>query len=116
MLSKLSGRFHARAKGRLVLVLFITFVGFMAITLPGQLKKMEAVSTSSTVGLDIHFFYTSEKAYSMLTSYGDAGRILYRNGLLTIDIVIPILYTLFLSLFIPWLFQRSFKPESTMQK
>jgi hypothetical protein len=115
MLSKLSGRFHAWAKGWLVLVVFIALVVFMAAALPGSMKRMKAVS-SNTAGLDTHFFYTPEKAYSMVASYGDAGRILYRNGLLTIDIIIPILYTLFLSLFISWLFQRGFKPTSTMQK
>jgi hypothetical protein len=35
---------------------------------------------------------------------------------LTADIIYPIIYTLFYGLLISWLFQRAFKPESSMQK
>ena len=116
MLSKLSIWFHSWAKGWIVIILFVALVTFMVITIPNGLKKIQAVSNAGTNSLDTHFFYTPEKAYSLLSSYGDAGRILYRNGLLTIDIIIPLLYTLFLSQFISWLFQRSFNSQSKLQK
>ena len=68
------------------------------------------------MGLDTHFFYTPEEAYSTIAALGDEGRTLYRNGLLTVDLAIPVLYTLLLALLMSWLFQRGFKPESKMQK
>jgi hypothetical protein len=115
MLSKLSSWFHAWAKGWLILAIFAAFVVFLAVTLPVGIEKQEAAS-GNAVGFDTHFFYTPEQAYSMVAAFGDSGRTLYRNGLLTIDLVIPVLYTLFLGLLMSWLFQRGFKPESKMQK
>jgi len=50
-----------------------------------------------------------------VASYGDAGRFWIRIYL-TWDIVNPIMYTLAFSLLISWLFQRSFKPGSKLQK
>ena len=35
---------------------------------------------------------------------------------LTADLIYPIIYTLLLGLLISWLFQRGFKPDSSMQK
>ncbi len=44
------------------------------------------------------------------------GRAFYRSTELTADITYSIVYTLFLGLFISWLFQRGFSPDSKMQK
>jgi len=111
MLFKLSRLFHSWARGWLILVLFAVFVVFEAITLP----LLQAAPGGSIVALDAQFFYTPEQAFSTVASYGDAGRFWIRIYL-TWDIVNPILYTLIFSLFISWLFQRSFKPGSKLQK
>jgi hypothetical protein len=111
MLSKLSGLFHSWTRGWLILALFAAFVVFAAVTLP----LLMAAPGGSVESLDAQFFYTPEKAFSTVASYGDAGRfwiLMY----LTWDIVNPILYTLVFSLFISWLFQRSFKPGSKWLK
>ena len=52
----------------------------------------------------------------MVESYGETGRAAYRTFELTGDIIYPIIYTLFFSLGITWLFQRGFAPNSGMQK
>jgi hypothetical protein len=52
----------------------------------------------------------------MVASYGEAGRADYRTFELTGDIIYPIVYTLFFALFMTWLFQRGFPPESSMQR
>ena len=71
---------------------------------------------SGSVGpIDLQFFYTPDKVYGMVASYGEHGRAFYRNVELTVDILYPIVYTLFFSLFITWLFQRGFAAESKMQ-
>jgi hypothetical protein len=111
MLSKLSRLFHSWARGWLILVLFAAFVVFVAITLP----VLQAVPGGNIVVLDAQFFYTPEQAFSTVASYGDAGPF-WICIYLTWDIVNPILYTLIFSLFISWLFQRSFKPRSKLQK
>ena len=64
--------------------------------------------------MDARFFFTPERAFSTVASYGDAARFWIRIYL-TWDIVNPILYTLAFSLLISWLFQRGFKPESKLQ-
>lgn len=70
---------------------------------------------NGTSPLDLEFFYTPEKAYSALAAYGEKGRIEYRNILLTADIAWPILYTLFLSWPITWMFKRGLAEGSSAQ-
>ena len=111
MISKLSRRFHSCARGWLIVALFAAFVVFVAVTLP----LLQAAPGGSIVSLDAQIFYTPEKAFSTVASYGDAGRFWIRIYL-TWDIVNPILYTLGFSLLISWLFQRAFKPGSKLQE
>ena len=110
MLAKISRLFHSWARGWLILALFAAFVVFVAVTLP----VLQAAPGGSIVSLDAQLFYTPEKAFSTVASYGDAGRFWIRIYL-TWDVVNPILYTLAFSLLISWLFQRSFKPGSKLQ-
>jgi hypothetical protein len=62
------------------------------------------------------FFYTPAGAFAMIEKYGPAGRALYMKIELSVDIIFPIIYTLFYGLLISWLFQRAFKPDSKMQR
>jgi hypothetical protein len=111
MLTKISGLFHSWARGWLILALFATFVVFIAITLP----VLQASPGGTIESLDARFFYTPEEAFSTVGSYGEASRFWIRIYL-TWDIVNPILYTLTFGLLISWLFQRSFKSGSKLQK
>ena len=111
MLSKLSRLFHYWARGWLVLALFAAFVVYVAVTLP----VLQDAPGGNIEALDAQFFYTPEKAFTTVASYGDTAG-LWTRLYLTWDMVNPILYTLAFSLFISWLFQRSFNPESKMQK
>lgn len=116
MLAKLSGKLREYAKDWLVLVLLVLDMLFNALVLPGTLARMEDVS-GGTGPLDLEFFgYSAEKAYRMIESYGEAGRAAYRTFELTGDIAYPIVYTLFFSLAITWLFQRGFAPDNSMQR
>jgi len=115
MLNKLSETLRKYANGWLVLVFFAGEMFFNAVILPNQQAKMEA-SSGGTGPIDLQLFYTPEKVYSMVASYGDAGRADYRAFELTGDVIYPIVYTLFFSLFITWLFQRGFASNSTMQR
>ena len=114
MLKNLSMTLRKYANGWLVLLFFAGEVFFNAVILPNQQAKMEAGS-GGTGPIDLQIFYTPEKVYSMVESYGDAGRADYRAFELTGDIIYPIVYTLFFSLFITWLFQRGFASNSKMQ-
>ena len=115
MLAKLSNTLRTYANGWLVLVFLAGEIFFNTVLLPNQQAKMEAGS-GGTGPIDLQFFYTPEKVYSMVESYGDAGRSDYRTFELTGDIVYPIVYTLFFALAITWLFQRGFPGGSHMHK
>lgn len=115
MLAKLSVALKKYAKGWLILLLLALEILFNAVILPRTQAQMEA--GSGGVGpIDLQFFYTPEKAYSMVAAYGDAGRAAYRTFELTGDILYPIIYTLLFSLLITWLFQRGFNADSQMQR
>jgi len=88
---------------------------FNAVVLPNQQAKIEAAS-GGLGPIDLQIFYTPEKVYSMVAAYGDEGCADYRTFELTGDIIYPIVYTLFFSLLITWLFQRGFAANSPMQK
>jgi hypothetical protein len=115
MLQKLSSKFHSWAKGWLVFVLLVLDGFFMSFIMPliGRLMKN---GTGLQKPMDLLFFAPPAKMFAMIESYGEYNRIFYRNTELSVDILHPIMYTLALGLFISWLFQRGFKPNSKMQK
>ncbi|MEW5827816.1 MAG: hypothetical protein AB1846_02925 [Chloroflexota bacterium] len=115
MLTRLSETLQKYAKGWLVLILFLLDGLFIGLIMPGLQKRMQAVNPAAGP-LDLMFFYSPDEAYSMIASYGDQGRAAYRTGELTLDIIHPILYTLFFSLLITWLFQRGLDSKSRLQR
>ena len=115
MLTRISDTLRKYAKGWIILVLFLLDGLFMGVVMPGLSARMDSYAPG--VGpIDLLFFYTPDKAYQMVAAYGEQGRAVYRTGELTVDIIYPIVYTLFFSLFITWLFQRGFTVESRMQR
>jgi hypothetical protein len=115
MLTELSNKLRGWAKGWLVFILFVLDVAFVGFILP----IAEALIKGGQGGpgpLDLQFFYTPAKAYEMIASYGEYTRSFYRNFELTVDIIYLIVYTLFFSLLITWLFKKGFSENSRMQK
>ena len=89
MLDRLSNALKKYANGWLVLLFFAREMLFNAVILPNQQAKMEAASGG--IGpIDLQLFYTPDKVYSMIASYGDEGRADYRAFELTGDIIYPI--------------------------
>jgi len=115
MLDQISEMLKKYARGWLVLLFFAGEMIFNTVILPNQQAKLESAS-GGTGPIDLQLFYTPEKVYSMVASYGEAGRTNYRAFELTGDIVYPIIYTLFFALLITWLFRRGFAKDSRMQK
>lgn len=115
MLQKISSKFHAWAKGRLVFALLVLDGFFMGVIVPliSGLMKGDAGLQKP---IDLLFFTPPAKMFAMIESYGEYNRIFYRNTELTVDILHPVIYTLALGLFISWLFQRGFKSDSKIQK
>jgi len=107
MLSRISDRFHAWAKGWILLLLIAAFV--LLVNLP--LADPALLSLS----LDGKFAYTPDQAFSAVASYGDAGRV-QMIWIHLGDFILIALYTLLFCLSISWLFQRGFKRDSKMQR
>lgn len=113
MLTTLSEMLKKQCKGWLILVLLALLLLFAVVIVPTIQGQLEARSGGNGI-IDVLFFYTPEQAYSMIASYGDEGRAMYRTFAMTGDILYPVVYSLFFSLFITWLFQRGFAPTSKM--
>lgn len=113
MLARLSETIRKYANGWLILGLLAAQVPFNTFIFPNQRIRLEA--QSGGIGpIDPLLFYTPDEVYSMITAYGEAGRAEYRNSELTVDIIYPVLYTLFFALSISWLFRKAFGPDSSM--
>ena len=111
---KLSDRLHTQAKGRLILSIFAALVLFMVITLPLLSRIYPAADEMES--LDDPVFYTPDEIFSTMESWGEDGRNYQLWLHLTWDLIFPIMGFLFISLFISWLLQRSFGPESKLQR
>lgn len=115
MLAKLSNTLQRYARGWIIMLLFLLDAAFMGFIMPRAGASMKG--GSGELGpLDLQLFYTPTKAYQMVASYGEAGRAFYRITELTLDIIYPIVYTLFFSLLITWLFRKGFPVGSRMQR
>jgi hypothetical protein len=93
------------------LLIFLVFTGTI---LPSQSKQARAKSGDTSP--DMSFYYTVEELYEIAESYGKNGRDSYVRARFTFDLVWPIIYTLFLTSGISWLFSRSFKPVTKFRE
>jgi hypothetical protein len=94
--------------------LILIFIGAFIISPTSPSNQLS--QNSNGVGmLDAQFHYTAEKAYQMLTAYGAQGRELYLSRILPLDVLIPIVYSLFLAVAISFVFQRAFPPTGPIQ-
>ena len=116
MINAISQKFHSWTTGWRVFILFIADALMMGYIMPLAGGILALAANNSVLPLDLMFFYTPGQAFEMMDKYGEVGRSIYLRIELTADIIYPIIYTLFYGLLLSWLFQRAFKPESSIQK
>ncbi|HUF37803.1 MAG TPA: hypothetical protein VMN57_04720 [Anaerolineales bacterium] len=97
--------------GWLVLVFLVGVLYFNVVVLPNAARVL-----GETDPIDLQFFYTPEKVYAMVEAYGPEVRTQYRDFALTGDIAYPIVYPLFFSLAISWLFKRGLPKDSRLHR
>jgi hypothetical protein len=115
MWKQLSNWIHRVSNGWVTLSTLIIFLLFTALVLPGQTSSADP--DDGDVGSpDMSFYYTADDLYQMADAYGGEGRRAYVRARFTFDVIWPIVYTMFLSTAISWVFHRSFAPGSLWQR
>lgn len=115
MLAKLSKALHRNARGWLVFILFLIDMFFNILVMP-MAQALMKFDGGGPGPLDLRFFTPPARMFEIIGQYGEYNRIFYRNFELTGDILYPIVYTLFFSLLISWLFQRGLEPAHKLRK
>jgi hypothetical protein len=115
MSKRISGWLRRVSTGWVALTAVVIFLLFTALVLPQQASKSEQ-ETGSTVSPDMSFLYSSSDLYRMAESYGVEGRQAYVRARFTFDLVWPLVYTLFLTTAISWVFGKAFAPDSRWQR
>ncbi len=97
MLDRLSALLAGWSTRRNVLLVVALLLVMNVAVLPLAGARLAALSNG--VGpLDSRYFYTASEAYAALNAYGPAGRDFDLGSELTVDLVYPIIYSLFFSL------------------
>jgi len=92
----------------------LAFLLFSALILPAQSSRAEAYS--GTVGSpDTSFFYSADDLYDIAQAYGEQGRAAYVRSRFTFDVVWPLIYMLFLSTAISWVYTRALPADGWWQ-
>ncbi len=94
------------SKGWLVILTLAVIMFFIALVLPAQALK--AAAYSEDVGSpDMTFYYTANDLYQTAEKYGESGREEYVKARFTFDLIWPLVYTMFLSTSISWIFSKT---------
>ena len=107
MIKRISNWLYRISNGWLVLGALLVFLLFSILVLPGQSASAEAVSADAG-SPDMSFYYSTDDLYRMAESYGQAGRDAYIRARFTFDLVWPVVYTLFLTTAVSWIYARAF--------
>ncbi len=115
MLKKFSDWVRRVSNGWVALSTLVIFLLFTALVLPGQASRTEA-DTEAAGSPDMSFYYTADDLYQMAEAYGEDGREAYVRARFTFDLIWPMVYTIFLSTGISWVYGRAFVPGSVWQR
>ncbi len=104
-LIKVSDWINHLSTGRVALAALILFLVFSALVLPDQAAKAEFYARDAG-SPDTSLFYTADEIYQFAEAYGPQGRSAYIRARFTFDIIWPVVYVLFLSTCISWVWKR----------
>ena len=92
---------YASVKASLLLLRLVAI--FNVVIMPNLAGDQQAVP------IDLQFAYSPERAYELVNSYSEETRYNYMIGEMTMDVLYPVVYTLFLSLTLLLLFPKNQK-------
>lgn len=99
----------------MALFALVVFLLFIALVLPNQAARSEA-ETGDAGSPDSSLFYAPEDLYRLAEAYGAEGREAYIRARFTFDVAWPLVYAVFLSTAISWLYGKAFRAESGWQR
>ena len=114
MLKKLSYWIDHVSNGWVALSTLIIFLLFTAFILPGQSSRA-ASNTGGAKSPDMSLYYTAGELYQIAEAYGEEGREAYVKARFTFDLIWPLVYMIFLSTEISWVYGKTFAPGSSWQ-
>lgn len=97
-----------------MLITLIIFIGFIATVLPEQALQAEAAANGAD-SPDGSFFYSAADLYQSAATFGESGRQAYIRARWSFDVIWPLVYTLFLTTSISWVFGKAFPRTSKFQ-
>lgn len=111
MWKQISNWLHRISRTWIALSGLAIFLLFSALVLPSQAARSETYAEG--IGSpDMSLLYTPQDLYDTAEAYGEQGRTAYVRARFTFDVIWPLVYTLFLSPAISWLFGRAFARHS----
>jgi hypothetical protein len=110
-MKRLSNWLYKVSTGWVALAGLVVFLLFTALVLPAQSAQADNIRGEAG-SPDMSFYYTPQTLYEMAEAYGEQGRAAYIRARFTFDLIWPIVYTLFLTTAISWIFGKAFSPES----
>jgi hypothetical protein len=114
MFDKIYTVYHKAAKINVLIFLLLGCIGFAVFILKWAESQLKGFSGG--IGpIDLLFNYSCDQVYQMLKSYNGEGREFYAIIELTADMVYPVIYSLFLSLLIIFLFKRLYIHERVVK-
>ena len=95
------------ANGRILILLFLAALPFLAFVFPYRNTALSIVSGREKPTLDSDVHYDATYAYDLFGSLEKKGRRLYAWSEITADLIFPLIYAFFLSLLIIYIFERT---------
>ena len=92
----------------------MAYIPFNLIIFP--LLNDELIQHGGTGRLEILFTYFPGQLFSQLSALGNSGRRTYLIGIIAVEFVYPLIYSLFLAFMLTMLGHKAFKEESPLRR
>jgi hypothetical protein len=104
ILYEISARISRVSSPRTVFIVLAAFIviSFLINGRPWGVSELKSITGGAGL-LDMEVLYTPEQAYSHLAAMGEAGRVFDLTRIIPLDLVFPLIYSLFYAITISWL-------------
>jgi hypothetical protein len=114
-LDRLSKTLVRLGTGRNILILLLILVVF-SLAIIGPIYKRIERRSGGVGALDLLIVYTPDKAYDMMTAYGQPGRRYYATIASTVDTIFPLLLAVTFGSILASVFHRTFSREGVLHR